>query len=152
MPICDLRYQESAFQARNFHAPFSTHRRARISHGSDYRFCIIASCACFRIAIIYRIIIVRIASSISNFHLPELSNLFDSVQGKGATMKTELIVNPTSARGTMQKRWHEVQATLRAEGFEYQAVFTERAGSAGRRRQAAPQGPPVPRARAPEPA
>ena len=45
-------------------------------------------------------------------------------------MKTELIVNPTSARGTMQKRWHEVQATLRAEGFEYQAVFTERAGHA----------------------
>ena len=43
-------------------------------------------------------------------------------------MKSKLIINPTSARHTMQKRWHEVEAVLRAEGFEYQAVFTERQG------------------------
>lgn len=45
-------------------------------------------------------------------------------------MKTQLIINPTSARGVMQKRWHEVEAILRAEGFEYQATFTERKGHA----------------------
>ena len=45
-------------------------------------------------------------------------------------MKTQLIINPISARGVMQKRWHQVEAILRAEGFEYQAVFTERKGHA----------------------
>jgi len=30
-------------------------------------------------------------------------------------MKTKLIVNLMSARGTMQRRWHEIEATLRAE-------------------------------------
>jgi diacylglycerol kinase family enzyme len=30
-------------------------------------------------------------------------------------MKTELIVNPASARGTMQRHWHEVEATMRTE-------------------------------------
>ena len=45
-------------------------------------------------------------------------------------MKPYLIINPTSARGVMQKRWHEVEAILRAEGFEYRAGFTERKGHA----------------------
>ena len=45
-------------------------------------------------------------------------------------MKTQLIVNPSSARGAMRIRWQAVAATLRADGFEYQAVFTERKGHA----------------------
>ncbi len=45
-------------------------------------------------------------------------------------MKTQLIVNPTSARGTMQRRWHEIEATLRAEDFAFDFVFTERRGHA----------------------
>ncbi len=43
-------------------------------------------------------------------------------------MKTLLIVNPTSGHGTMQKQWHVIEATLRAENFAYDVVFTERQG------------------------
>ncbi|MDE3088216.1 MAG: diacylglycerol kinase family lipid kinase [Chloroflexota bacterium] len=45
-------------------------------------------------------------------------------------MKSKLIVNPMSARGTMQKRWHEIEATLRAENLEYDFALTERRGHA----------------------
>ncbi len=45
-------------------------------------------------------------------------------------MKTKLIVNPASARGAIQRRWHEIQATLRAEDFAFDAGLTERRGHA----------------------
>ncbi len=41
-------------------------------------------------------------------------------------MKTQLIINPASARGKMKNRWHLVEETLRAENFPFDAVFTER--------------------------
>ncbi len=45
-------------------------------------------------------------------------------------MKTKLIVNPTSGRGRLIKRWPEIQEALKAERFEYDAVLTERRGHA----------------------
>lgn len=45
-------------------------------------------------------------------------------------MKTKLIVNPTSARGKMQKRWPQIQAVLQAEDFPFEVAFTERRGHA----------------------
>ncbi len=45
-------------------------------------------------------------------------------------MKTQLIVNPMSARGKMQKRWPQIQAVLQAEHFPYEVAFTERRGHA----------------------
>ncbi len=45
-------------------------------------------------------------------------------------MKTKLIVNPTSARGKMQKRWPQIQAILQAENFPFEVAFTERRGHA----------------------
>jgi len=41
-------------------------------------------------------------------------------------MKTRLIINPTAARGVMRERWRAVEATLRAENFAFDFVFTER--------------------------
>lgn len=45
-------------------------------------------------------------------------------------MKTQLIVNPASARGKMATRFPQIEATLRAENFPFDAVFTERRGHA----------------------
>jgi YegS/Rv2252/BmrU family lipid kinase len=45
-------------------------------------------------------------------------------------MKTQLIINPMSARGTMKSRWHPIEETLRAENFAFDFVFTERQGHA----------------------
>lgn len=45
-------------------------------------------------------------------------------------MKTQLIINPASARGTMAKRYTHIEQTLRAENFPFAAVFTERRGQA----------------------
>ncbi|MBI4788491.1 MAG: diacylglycerol kinase family lipid kinase [Chloroflexi bacterium] len=45
-------------------------------------------------------------------------------------MKTQLIINPTSARGKMVKRWPRIEETLRAENFPFEAAFTERRGHA----------------------
>ncbi len=45
-------------------------------------------------------------------------------------MKTQLIINPTSAHGVMHKRWQQVETALCAENFQYEAVFTERKGHA----------------------
>ncbi len=45
-------------------------------------------------------------------------------------MKTKLIVNPMSARGKMQQRWHQIDAALQAENFDFDAAFTERRGHA----------------------
>ena len=41
-------------------------------------------------------------------------------------MKTQLIVNPASARGKMVARFPQIEATLRAENFPFDAVFTAR--------------------------
>lgn len=41
-------------------------------------------------------------------------------------MKPHLIINPASARGKMRERWHAIEATLRAENFAFDFVFTER--------------------------
>jgi diacylglycerol kinase (ATP) len=41
-------------------------------------------------------------------------------------MKTMLIINPTAARGKMRERWNAIEATLRAENFAFDFVFTER--------------------------
>jgi diacylglycerol kinase (ATP) len=41
-------------------------------------------------------------------------------------MKTQLIINPTSARGKMRERWRAIEATLRAENFVFDFAFTER--------------------------
>ena len=45
-------------------------------------------------------------------------------------MPTKLIVNPASARGKMRERWRAIGATLRAENFAFDYVFTERQGHA----------------------
>ncbi len=45
-------------------------------------------------------------------------------------MKTKLIVNPASARGKMAARYPQIEQTLRAENFAFDAVFTERRGHA----------------------
>jgi len=41
-------------------------------------------------------------------------------------MPTQLIINPASARGKMRERWRAIEATLRAENFAFDFVFTER--------------------------
>lgn len=45
-------------------------------------------------------------------------------------MKTRLIVNPNAARGKMATRFPQIEATLRAENFSFDAVFTKRRGHA----------------------
>ena len=45
-------------------------------------------------------------------------------------MKTQLIVNPVSARGKMTQRYPQIEQILRAENFPFDAVFTERRGHA----------------------
>jgi YegS/Rv2252/BmrU family lipid kinase len=45
-------------------------------------------------------------------------------------MKTQLIINPMSARGKMRQRWPQIEETLRAENFPFDFVFTERQGHA----------------------
>jgi YegS/Rv2252/BmrU family lipid kinase len=45
-------------------------------------------------------------------------------------MKTKLIVNPVAANGNMGKRFPQIEETLRAEHFEFDAAFTERRGHA----------------------
>jgi YegS/Rv2252/BmrU family lipid kinase len=47
-----------------------------------------------------------------------------------SAMKTILIVNPTSARGKMQRRWPQIQAVLQAENFPFEVAFTESRGHA----------------------
>ena len=41
-------------------------------------------------------------------------------------MKAKLIINPTAARGKMRERWDAIAATLCAENFVFDFVFTER--------------------------
>ncbi len=45
-------------------------------------------------------------------------------------MKTKLIVNPASARDKMAARYPQIEQTLRAENFAFDAVFTEQRGHA----------------------
>lgn len=45
-------------------------------------------------------------------------------------MRTQLVVNPNAARGKMAARFPQIDATLRAENFSFDAVFTERRGHA----------------------
>lgn len=52
-------------------------------------------------------------------------------------MKTQLIVNPNAARGKMATRFPQIDATLRAENFPFDAVFTERRGHASELARAA---------------
>jgi len=45
-------------------------------------------------------------------------------------MRTQLIINPASARGNMARRYPQIEQILRAENFSFDAVFTERRGHA----------------------
>ena len=52
-------------------------------------------------------------------------------------MKTQLIVNPTSAGGKLRARWDEIRQTLEAENFPFEAAFTECRGHASELARAA---------------
>jgi len=43
-------------------------------------------------------------------------------------MKTQLIINPYAARGTMAKRYLQIEQLLRVENFSFETVHTERRG------------------------
>jgi hypothetical protein len=45
-------------------------------------------------------------------------------------MKTQLVINPMSARSNMARRYLQIEQTLRAENFLFDAVFVERHGYA----------------------